>query len=150
MASEPIGNLYPTSVPGYDEAADIQAALRLYHYGSSSYDVDNANTANLVANSIAYHLFNLSNTIATLDAREENRGIGSTYQSTEPGDAPDGYIWVDSDATVGNLPSNPGATYISSTPTSPVDGQLWVVKGSSPLLMKIYDSDTSTWKTIGE
>ena len=149
MASESIGNVYPTKVPGYEDAADIQAALRLYHYGSSDYDITNANTSSVIANSIAGHLNSLANTIAVLDARESTRGIGSSYQSAEPGDAPDNFIWVDSDATVGNISSTPGATYISSTPTSPVDGQLWVVKGSSPLLMKIYDSATLTWKTIG-
>ncbi len=149
MASEAIGNLYPTSIPGYDEAADIQAALRLYHYGSSDYDIDNSNTANLVADSIAFHLFNLANTISTLDAREENRGIGSSYQSAEPGDAQDGYIWMDSDASVSNSAGYPTAVYTISEPEDPTDGTLWVEKGTSPLLMKIYDADTSTWKTIG-
>jgi hypothetical protein len=149
MASESIGNVYPTKVPGYEDAADIQAALRLYHYGSTDYDITNANTSSVLANSIVGHLNNLANTIATLDSRENSRGIGSSYQSAEPGDAPNGYIWVDADATVGSISSTPGATYIATTPTSPVDGQLWVVKGSSPLLMKIYDADTSTWKTIG-
>lgn len=28
--------VYPTKIPGYDDAADIQAALRLYHYGSDT------------------------------------------------------------------------------------------------------------------
>lgn len=149
MASESIGNLYPTSIPGYDDAADIQAALRLYHYGSTDYDITNSNTGNLVANSVAFHLFNLSNTIATLDAREEDRGIGSSYQSSEPNGMPSGYIWMDSDATVASNVTYPSAIYTVSAPTSPTDGMLWVQKGSSPLLMKIYDSDTSTWKTIG-
>ena len=27
--------LYPTKIPGYEDAADIQEALRLYHYGSN-------------------------------------------------------------------------------------------------------------------
>jgi hypothetical protein len=31
MASENIGNVYPTKIPGYDDSADIQAALRLNH-----------------------------------------------------------------------------------------------------------------------
>jgi hypothetical protein len=41
MASEYIDNtedgsgLYPTKIPGYEDAADIQEALRLYHYGSN-------------------------------------------------------------------------------------------------------------------
>lgn len=149
MASESIGNSYPTAVPGYEDAADIQAALRLYHYGSSDYDITNTNAEALIANSIAGHLYSISETIAALDEREANRGIGSSYQSVEPSFPADGYIWVDADTVFGNIASNPGATYIASTPTSPVDGQLWVVKGSIPLLMKIYDADTSTWKTIG-
>lgn len=149
MASESIGNLYPTSIPGYDDAADIQAALRLYHYGSNTYDITNTNTANLVANSIASHLNKLANTIAVLDAREETRGIGSSYRSTEPGDIPNGYIWMNSTSTPTNTPGYPGATYNASAPSNPTDGTLWVVKGSSPLLMKIYDSSTSSWKTIG-
>ena len=28
--------VYPTKIPGYEDAADIQAALRLYHYGSET------------------------------------------------------------------------------------------------------------------
>jgi hypothetical protein len=150
MASELIGNSYPTAVPGYEDAADIQAALRLYHYGTSSYDITNVDPELINANSIAGHFKNLSETIAALDDREATRGIGSLYQANEPNQIQNGYIWVDSDATVGNIPSVPGATYIATTPTSPVDGQLWVVKGSTPLVMRIYDSQTATWKTIGE
>lgn len=150
MASESIGNSYPTAVPGYEDAADIQAALRLYHYGSSDYDITNTNAEAFISNSIVGHLHNISETIAALDDREANRGIGSSYQSVEPTFPADGYIWADADGVVGNISSTPGATYIASTPTDPVDGQLWVVKGSIPLLMKIYDSATSTWKTIGE
>lgn len=84
-----------------------------------------------------------------MDAREENRGIGSSYQSAEPGDAQDGYIWMDSDASVSNSAGYPTAVYTISEPEDPTDGTLWVEKGTSPLLMKIYDADTSTWKTIG-
>jgi hypothetical protein len=149
MASETIGNAYPTEIPGYEDAADIQAALRLYHYGSSDYDITNTNPNNIITESIAGHLKTLAESITLLDNREQNRGIGSVYQSAEPTQATGGYIWVDSDAAVSNIPSVPGATYIATTPTSPVDGQLWVVKGSTPLVMRIYDADTSAWKTIG-
>ena len=149
MASELIGNAYPTAVPGYEDAADIQAALRLYHYGTSSYDITNTDPELINANSIAGHLKDLSETNATLDTREANRGIGSVYQAAEPTQVQNGYIWVDADAPVSNIPSVPGATYISTTPTSPVDGQLWVVKGSSPLQMRIYDSQAAIWRTIG-
>ena len=48
MAAENIGVLVPTKIPGYADPADIQAALRVYHYGSYSYDPANTSTASLV------------------------------------------------------------------------------------------------------
>ena len=65
MAAENIDNtvngsgLFNAKVPGLSDAADIQAALRLYHYGSYTYDGANTNPANLVNPSIAKHLQNL-------------------------------------------------------------------------------------------
>lgn len=56
MAAESIGVLVPTKIPGYVDSADIQAALRLYHYGSYSYDPANTSAASLVNPSIAYTL----------------------------------------------------------------------------------------------
>jgi hypothetical protein len=66
VAAENIDNtvdgsgFFPTKVPGLSDAADIQAALRLYHYGSYTYDGSNTNKANLVNPSIAKHLQNLA------------------------------------------------------------------------------------------
>lgn len=65
MAAENIDNtvggtgLFNAKIPGLSDAADIQAALRLYHYGSYAYDGANTNTANLLTPSIAKHLQNL-------------------------------------------------------------------------------------------
>lgn len=56
MAAESIGYLVPTKIPGYSDAADIQAALRLYHYGDYDYDPANTSTANLVNPSLAYSI----------------------------------------------------------------------------------------------
>jgi hypothetical protein len=67
MASETIGNLYPTEIPGYADSADIQAAFKLYHYGSLSYDVENSDTAELVNPSIAHTLNDLQTQITGLD-----------------------------------------------------------------------------------
>jgi hypothetical protein len=67
MASETIGTLYPTEIPGYADSADIQAAFKLYHYGSLSYDTENANTAELINPSIAYTLNDLQDQITGLD-----------------------------------------------------------------------------------
>lgn len=54
-----IGDLtapYNTQIPSYTENADIQTALRLYHYGE-----DTTNPETLIADSIAGHLNNLEN-----------------------------------------------------------------------------------------
>ena len=45
MAAESIGAIYSTKIPGYSDNADIQAAFKLYHYGSLDYDSTNANVA---------------------------------------------------------------------------------------------------------
>jgi hypothetical protein len=146
MADVSIGNIYSTKVPGYEDAADIQSALRTYHYGSSTYDETNSNTAVLVNPSIAYHLKNIQDSIDVLDAL----GTGSIVSNTQPTTVQEGLLWLDIDSTPGNTPANPTAIYTAIEPATPTDGTLWVVKGSSPLEMKIYNSATSDWDTIGE
>jgi hypothetical protein len=63
MAAESIGTLVPTKIPGYSDAADIQAALRVYHYGSYTFDTAESNAANLVNPSIAYTINDLQSQI---------------------------------------------------------------------------------------
>jgi hypothetical protein len=63
MAAENIGTLVPTKIPGYSDAADIQAALRLYHYGSYAFDTAESNAANLVNPSVAYTINDLQSQI---------------------------------------------------------------------------------------
>ena len=102
MASENIGSLYPTKMPGYDDAADIQAALRLYHYGSETYDPLNTNEGSIVTNSIAGHLKSLDTRLDSV----ENTGVGSDYAATEPVSPADGFIWVDANSTAPTLTSS--------------------------------------------
>jgi hypothetical protein len=146
MADVSIGNIYSTKVPGYEDAADIQTALRTYHYGSSTYDETGSNTAALVNPSIAYHLKNIQDSIDALEAL----GTGSVVSNTQPTTVQEGLLWLDIDSTPGSTPVNPTAIYTSIEPSTPTDGTLWCVKGSSPLLLKIYNSATSDWDTIGE
>jgi hypothetical protein len=68
MAVESIGELVPTKIPGYADAADIQAALRVYHYGSYDYDINEDNATNLVSPSIAYTINDLQTQINNIDA----------------------------------------------------------------------------------
>jgi hypothetical protein len=139
MASESIGSVYPTQIPGYDDAADIQAALKLYHYGSST---PPANEAALIANSVAGHIKALD---TRLDAVELT-GIGSDYSATEPTSPEDGFIWVDAASSTGAL-NTAVAAYQTSAPLAPVIGSLWVDStNSSALVLKVYDG--TTWKVI--
>jgi cell division septation protein DedD len=59
--------LYPTKIPGYEDAADIQEALRLYHYGSTTIPTDNnlGTTNGINTKSVAGHLKALANTDVT-------------------------------------------------------------------------------------
>jgi hypothetical protein len=78
MASESIGSIYPTQIPGYADNADIQAAFRLYHYGSTTYNTANSNTAELESPSIAFHLNALQEQITTLRSPREVAAISAT------------------------------------------------------------------------
>jgi hypothetical protein len=75
MASEYIDDteigsgIYPTKIPGYEDPADIQEALRLYHYGSSTIPTENVLGSvpnGINTKSIAGHLKAIDNTIQTL------------------------------------------------------------------------------------
>jgi hypothetical protein len=53
--AEEFGALYPVTIPSYEDNADIQAAIKLYHYGSLAYNENNLNPAALVSSSVAAH-----------------------------------------------------------------------------------------------
>ena len=76
MAVESIGTLVPTKIPGLSNAADIQAALRIYHYGDENYNPANASEGSLVNPSIAYTINNLQSQITAID-------INATLKNTD-------------------------------------------------------------------
>ena len=139
--SDNIGSLYNTKMPGYDEAADIQAALKLYHYGSTTYDTTNTDPTQLPNPSIAYHLQTLQDGITLLNSR----GIGSDYADSQPSLPADGFIWMDGLSSGNGGPIYSAAVYSVTEPISPVDGTIWVDKNSTPPLAKIYNAGTLTW-----
>jgi hypothetical protein len=67
MAVESIGALVPTKIPGLSDAADIQAALRAYHYGSYTFDTSETNPDNLINPSVAYSINALQEQIGNVD-----------------------------------------------------------------------------------
>jgi hypothetical protein len=64
--------LYPTKIPGYEDAADIQEALRLYHYGSTTIPTEDelGTPSGINTKSVAGYLKSINNTIETLATEE--------------------------------------------------------------------------------
>ena len=144
MASEDIGQVYKTQIPGYEDAADIQAALRLYHYGTT---IVPETETELIANSTAGHLKSLDTRIDII----ESDPARSALSDNEPSGSllVNGYIWVDSDSVTGNAPTYGTATYSASSPTDSLTaGTLWVDSDSTPLKMYVWSG--SEWRVIGE
>jgi hypothetical protein len=138
--AENIGTQIPTKIPSLTENADIQAALRLYHYGEN-FDKDSSGTLN--AASIAGYISSLQSDITEI----QDAGFGSEYSATMPTTGvEDGYIWVDSTQSLG---AQPGlvAAYQTSAPSNPVLGSLWVDStDTNDLSLKVYDG--TNWKVI--
>lgn len=142
--AETIGTQIPTSIPSLTDNADIQAALRLYHYGE---DFDHTSSGDLNPESIAGYISAIQADIADINAA----GYGSGYSTGSPVNTPptgvaDGYIWVDADSS---LASQSGliAAYQTSAPPSPMLGTLWVDStDTNDLSLKVYDG--TTWKVI--
>ena len=143
--AEDIGPIYTTKIPALSEAADIQAALKLYHYGT----VIVPTTENdVIATSVAGYIKSLENALEALDTREEARGIGQSFQTAEPTSPVDNYIWVKSDSSPTAIAELPTSRYQASQPTENLTpGLLWVDSDSVPLTMYVYSG--TVWREIG-
>ena len=152
MATENIGGLYNTKQPGYDDAADIQAALKAFLYGSYDYDTTSTDPTQLPNPSLAHHLQGLKDRIQT----QEDLGIGSDYLTLSEISAlanpTDGFIVMASDSSGAAVQSTYGiALYQNEEPTENlINGMLWVDKDASPQRAYIYDEGTETWTAITE
>ena len=137
--SPTLGDNFPTSIPEYDEDADIQEAFRLYHKGNP-----------LEGNEgIEGHLVDIDDRLSFV----ELLGVGAKYQPEPPvaeigQQLPDGYFWVDSNAPATSLP-NGGVAIVSSTaPTSNlVNGLLWI-DSSSSYKLKFYDTSLPGFRNV--
>ena len=158
MAVENIGNLVPTKIPALSDDADIQDALKAYHYGSYDFDTAETNTANLLNPSIAYTITNLQTQITTKAALEVSARDISRATTTAPTAAaftafsatiPDGYVWLDKDSSAGVGYYAATSVYTTTAPsTNLANGLIWIKKGSSPLEMYVYNGDTSTFDQV--
>ena len=143
MATESIGALIPTAIPGYADAADIQAALRAYHYGSYSYSPANTSPGSLVSPSMAKTIYDIQQDIVDLENRPSSGGDVATTAPV-PGDftpsgIPNGYIWVDQDGTIGGQPVSATSVFTNSVPTSDLStGVIWVDKDPTEIAANPY------------
>jgi hypothetical protein len=158
MAVENIGNLVPTKIPALSDDANIQDALKAYHYGSYDFDTAETNTANLLNPSIAYSITNLQTQITTKAALEVSARDISRASTTAPTAAaftafsntiPDGYVWLDKDSSAGVGYFAATSVYTTTAPsTNLANGLIWIKKGSSPIEMYVYNGDTSTFDQV--
>lgn len=146
-----------TKIPGYDDPADIQAALKLFLYGSANYDANPQSSnytgtteqriaqakAALPNPSIARYLVALE---AEIDALQQ-LGIGS-YYGAEPASPVAGHVWMSSEA-VNLVPTAAVAIYQGTQPTAGLtNGLLWIDSSGATPTLKVYDGSTETWKVV--
>ena len=158
MAVENIGNLVPTKIPALVDDANIQDALKAYHYGSYDFDTSETNTANLLNPSIAYTINNLQTQITTKAALEVAARDSSRATTTAPTAAaftafsntiPDGYVWLDKDSSAGVGYYAATSVYTTTAPsTNLANGLIWIKKGSSPIEMYVYNGDTNVFNRV--
>lgn len=153
MAVEDIGVLVPTKIPGLADAADIQEALRVYHYGGSGYEATSAQTS-LPAVGIARTLLEIQDDITDLENRPSSGGDVDTTAPVAgdftPSGIPNGYIWVDEDGTLGGAPTGATAVFTNSAPTSSITtGTIWVDKDSTTITANPF-VPTSTINAKGD
>ena len=131
---------YDTKVPGYNEAADIQQALKLFLYGSTT---PPSNQSEILSTSIAGHLKSLQDDIDLLN----EKGIGSSLSSTRPTSVENGYIWVDTESAPTQSPQYSQAYYEPLPPSNPTTGTLWADSSSSPFALFVWTG--LTWRQVG-
>lgn len=136
---ESIGSIFQTQIPSLSENANIQDALKIFHYGTKTIP---STISQLNPNSIAGHLQTASSRLEAL----EELGIGSSYGSSEPEEKVDGSIWVKSDSNAPIYQNFFVAFYQEEEPETEENGVLWVNSVTKDL--KIYDESDLTWKTV--
>lgn len=158
MAVENIGNLVQTKIPALSDDANIQDAFKAYHYGSYDFDTAETDPTQLLVPSMAHTINDLQEQITdNADLEEAARDISRASNAAPTAAAftafsatiPDGYIWVDKDASPASGYYSATSVYTTTAPASNlVNGLIWIKKGSSPLEMYVYNGDTSSFNQV--
>lgn len=152
-----VGFFFNTQIPDLDDDANIQDALRQYHYGGGA--SDNEDPASIVADSVAGHLQSIADKFEdvltyyrTAGAFSDTEPTGTPSGTSLDVGVPDGYVWVDSSASGG--PSTryfAAAYYTNEAPTADLsDGVIWIDKDSALSTAYVYDANTSSWIAIND
>jgi hypothetical protein len=136
---ESIGSIFSTQIPSLTENANIQDALKIFHYGTKTVPT---NISQLAPASVAGHLQAANVRLTAL----EQLGIGSVYSPNEPSSKADGAIWVDATSNAPIYENFFVAYYQESQPSAQENGLLWV--NSVTKAIKVYDEADETWKTV--
>lgn len=94
------GKLFNTQIPSLGDDSNIQEALKLFLYGTTT---SPQTAAQIINESVAGYLKSIETDVDSLQAL----GIGSSISATRPTNVPDGYVWMDLNTTsevgVGNV-----------------------------------------------
>jgi len=139
--TESIGAVYPTQVPALSDPADIQEALRVYHYGATTgsgageYDPNNSNPDNLFSNSIAFYLNDLQDQVTNLGTVKDVTSVLWTDK---------GVLLSSSDVstTEALTVGTDGQHLVANSATS--TGLEWSNNLTSPVLFGTLSSETGT------
>lgn len=142
--AESIGSLFPTQIPSLSETADIQAALRLYHYGSAAYSISNTDPGLLVTNSIAGKLYDLQSQITSISG---SLGVQATNWTGKGALVTASAASTLSTLTV-SLPADDGKVLTVDSSGSPTTGLRWVLPEVTSTSVTTFTNKTLTNPTI--
>jgi len=138
MAEQDIGTLVKTQIPTLGSDADIQTALRMYHYGDEQYNSSNADATNLPSQGIARYIYDLQQTVQTL---QTTQGIQEST-ITAKGDLIVGTAFQD--AGILSLPTTPNPQgYVLSADSAATSGLKWI-----PVEVTASNATTLSNKTL--
>jgi hypothetical protein len=145
--AEDIGILFNTKIPSLSDTADIQDAIKLYHYGSTTYNTNNIDPLQLPNPSIARYLATIQGQINEILAS----GIGSDFTSTQPPAPDDGFVWMDADSSVSPEVIYSTAIYSDEAPTENlVNGIIWIDRDSTANDAYVWNASTLAWDKISQ
>jgi len=147
---------YKSIIPDLSDAADIQEAIAMYHYGQANYNPTNEISANSVEGWLGHIQHQIDFNASTISGGGEANNIEPVLTPTgQP--IPDGYVWVDKDANANTvLPTYPPAVYSSVQPTGwgmADKGRIWIdesvdINVLNPAVYLLKTEAASTYQTI--